>query len=225
MSIVPLARRGLLIIADEIYANLVFPGTPFFPLASLTETVPVLEVGGLAKEFLVPGFRVGWIVIHDTPAKRARGGEGLTALREVRSAILKLSQLIIGANTLVQACLPTLLTPPRDSEDARMLMAFQKKTVHQLATNAQFLVKRLRRVPGLTVGDPQGAMYVMVGLPEGTDDVEFAQALLNEELLFVLPGSCFGIAGFVRIVFCAPAPVLAEACDRLTAFCKRRFTQ
>ena len=51
--------------ADEIYDNFVFPGQTYVPIASLTTTVPVLACGGLTKRFLVPGWRLGWIVIYD----------------------------------------------------------------------------------------------------------------------------------------------------------------
>jgi tyrosine aminotransferase len=55
-DIVALAERYKVpIIADEIYGNLVFEGSAFFPLGSLSPTVPVLSTGGIAKEFLVPG--------------------------------------------------------------------------------------------------------------------------------------------------------------------------
>ena len=37
----------------------------YVPIASLTTTVPVLSCGGLTKRFLVPGWRMGWIVIYD----------------------------------------------------------------------------------------------------------------------------------------------------------------
>ena len=40
-------------------------GHSFYPLASLTKVVPVLAVGGIAKQLLVPGWRVGWVLIHD----------------------------------------------------------------------------------------------------------------------------------------------------------------
>lgn len=43
------------IIADEIYGNLVFEGSAFHPMARLSDAVPILTVGGIAKEFLVPG--------------------------------------------------------------------------------------------------------------------------------------------------------------------------
>lgn len=53
------------IIADEIYCDLVFKGNTFYPMATLTKEVPILSVGGLAKKYLVPGWRVGWVTVHD----------------------------------------------------------------------------------------------------------------------------------------------------------------
>lgn len=50
---------------QQIYEHFVFPGTDFISVSSLSKTVPVLSCGGLTKRFLVPGWRIGWIVIHD----------------------------------------------------------------------------------------------------------------------------------------------------------------
>jgi tyrosine aminotransferase len=58
-------RLQLPIIADEIYADMAFKPSQFIPLARLSKTVPILSVGGLAKRWLVPGWRLGWILIHD----------------------------------------------------------------------------------------------------------------------------------------------------------------
>ena len=66
MSVLEVAERHrLVVIADEIYGNLVFPNVECVPIASLSEDVPVLSCGGISKEFLVPGWRLGWIAIHD----------------------------------------------------------------------------------------------------------------------------------------------------------------
>lgn len=53
------------IIADEIYEHFVFPDVEYCSISSLSKNVPVLSCGGLTKRFLVPGWRLGWIVIHD----------------------------------------------------------------------------------------------------------------------------------------------------------------
>ncbi|KAK2164058.1 hypothetical protein LSH36_69g02032 [Paralvinella palmiformis] len=58
-------RYKVPIIADEIYAYFVFPGQEFVSMASQTKDVPILSCGGLTKRYLVPGWRMGWIMIHD----------------------------------------------------------------------------------------------------------------------------------------------------------------
>lgn len=58
-------RNFLPIISDEIYADMVYAPNQFYPLAPLSKNVPILTVGGLAKRWLVPGWRLGWIMIHD----------------------------------------------------------------------------------------------------------------------------------------------------------------
>lgn len=107
-------RHHLPILADEIYAHMTFEPHVFYPLASLTTTVPILSVGGLAKRYLVPGWRLGWVLIHDRQGKFAQVRKGLNAL----------SQLILGPNSLVQAALPMILKDTPDS--------FYKNTLDQL---------------------------------------------------------------------------------------------
>ncbi|CAM9110050.1 unnamed protein product, partial [Phaeothamnion confervicola] len=187
------------VISDEIYGSMAFGhcrGNAGGPLASLTTTVPVIATGGLAKQFVVPGWRVGWVLIHD------RNG----ALTEVRKGIANLSQLVLGANTLVQAALPDVLCPSPGSDVERRLARFHRRYVGLLRDNAQFTAARLGAVPGLAVVPPQGAMYAMVSsksfFPSTVADGEtFSRALLAEESVVVLPGSCFGAPNFFRIVF------------------------
>lgn len=58
-------RHRIPIIADEIYEHFVFRNVEYHSISSLSKNVPVLSCGGLTKRFLVPGWRLGWIVIHD----------------------------------------------------------------------------------------------------------------------------------------------------------------
>ncbi|KAG5893201.1 hypothetical protein JTB14_025606 [Gonioctena quinquepunctata] len=83
------------VIADEIYENLVFPGE--VRIHSVSDScVPILICGGIAKRFLVPGWRLGWIVVHDD----------ISAFDEVRKALNCLTQRIIGSNTFGSRALP-----------------------------------------------------------------------------------------------------------------------
>lgn len=99
-AILDIAERHFVpIIADEIYEHFVFPGQEFHSVSSLSRKVPVLSCGGLTKRFLVPGWRMGWIVIHDRD----------NVLQGVRKGLANLSSRILGANTLVQGALPEIL--------------------------------------------------------------------------------------------------------------------
>lgn len=53
------------IIADEIYGDLTFGDAEFVPLATLRRDVPVITVSGIGKQYLLPGWRMGWAVFHD----------------------------------------------------------------------------------------------------------------------------------------------------------------
>ncbi|KAK1948187.1 Tyrosine aminotransferase [Phytophthora citrophthora] len=204
------------IIADEIYGDMVFGSNVFFPIASLTKTVPVVAVGGLAKQFLIPGWRVGWVMVHDRN----------DILKDVRTAYFKLSQNILGANSLVQSAIPDLLTPVPGSAEEQSLIEFKKRYFATLEDNAKFTMEALARIPGLEVVVPQGAMYAMVKVQTNVltkikDDFDLTQKLLDEESVFVLPGQCFGMTNYFRIVFSAPHEVLADAYTRLANFCLR----
>ena len=61
------------IIADEVYGGIAFEGAEYVPLASLPSPVPVLTVSSISKKYLVPGWRLGWIVLKDPAQILMRG--------------------------------------------------------------------------------------------------------------------------------------------------------
>ena len=212
------------VIADEIYWNLAFPrlGRHALPAASATSTVPVLTVGGIAKEFMVPGWRLGWVACHD------RGG----ALASVWNGLIALTALVLGANTLVQSTLQGLLCPPPPSPASEMLQKYKAGVLSKLQEHADFTLERLQRIPGIRVINPQGAMYCMFQVPSGRrgasnpeerDDVAFSRDLLAEENVFLLPGSAFSAPGFCRVVITPPIDKLAEAFKRIHEFVSRNY--
>lgn len=210
LEILAVAERNTLpIIMDEIYEFFFFdlPGLDFLPLASLTKRVPILTCGGLTKRYLVPGWRLGWIAVHDP--------QGIFA--EVKNGLKSLSQRIMGANTLVQGALPTILkNTPNDFFDS---------TIATIQSNAELAFQRLSLIPGLRPIKPRGAMYMMVGIerelfPDFNNDLEIVQAMIQEQSVFCLPGKCFNIQDFVRIVLTVPERLMEEACDRIEEFCR-----
>ncbi|KAI8996718.1 pyridoxal phosphate-dependent transferase [Gaertneriomyces semiglobifer] len=201
-------RHKLPVIADEIYADMTFTGSEFVPLATLTSSVPILTTGGLAKKHLTPGWRVGWILIHDQNG----------AFDEVRIGLSNLTTLILGANSLIQAAIPSILASPKSHFE---------KTMAQLERNAHVSAELLTGIPGIRPVVPQGAMYLMLEINPAefkdiVDDIEFAQKLVDEESVLCLPGKCFRCPRpFVRIVFTPPVDKLEIAYARIRDFCAR----
>jgi len=209
-------RHRVPLISDEIYSDMIFDpiAHPFHPAASLSNLhtgcrVPVLTIGGLAKKWLVPGWRVGWILIHDP----------VDATGALRSALVSLTQVTLGANTVVQCAIPCILseTPP----------SFYAATRAHLARSAQVCLDALKGVPHVRCIKPHGAMFMMVAVDVAhlrgvADDVELCEQLLTEMSVACLPGRCFGYDGYVRIVFTAPEEILREACARIAMFIRQR---
>lgn len=199
------------VIADEVYADMTFEDNEFTSFGVRSKDVPVLCVGGMSKQFVVPGWRLGWVLVHDRNRLFERGN--------VRRGLRQLTTRMMTPNTPTQAVLPKLLK--HGTEDA----AF-KAVMTDLETNAQFTVKALANAPGLRCIAPQGAMYVMIEVDcemlGFEDDMHFTRALLEEQSVFVLPGQCFQAPNFIRIVFSAPQTILSEAFSRIRRFCSRR---
>jgi tyrosine aminotransferase len=100
LEILAIAEKYKLpIIADEIYEHFVFPGYEYHSFSSLSQNVPILTCSGLSKRFLVPGIRMGWILIHDRN----------NVLEDVKQGLRNVSARILGPNSTVQYALPEIL--------------------------------------------------------------------------------------------------------------------
>ncbi len=100
IDIIKLAEKYRLpIIADEVYGDMVFPGNEFTYMSELSDNVPILSCNALSKRFILPGWRFGWIAIHDPR----------NYLKEIRLGFNDLTTRILGPNSLVQAALPDIL--------------------------------------------------------------------------------------------------------------------
>lgn len=196
------------IVADEIYEHFVFPGLQFHPISSLSKNVPVITCSGLSKRFLVPGIRLGWIIVHDRNE----------ALVEVKQGLRNVSARILGPNSTVQYALPDILqnTPQR----------FYVNKMMKIAYNAELAYGLLEKIPGLRPIKPKGAMYMMIGIdldkfPEFNTCLEFTQQLIREQSVLVFPGDpCFNYPGFMRIVLTVTDSMIEESCGRLKEFCE-----
>lgn len=200
-------RNKIPILADEIYAYSVFSGETFCPMASLTTTVPILACCAISKRFLVPGWRLGWIQIHDR--------NGLFE-KEIRQGINDLATRLLGANSVTQGALPKILEEtPKE---------WFCENMRYIEENAKLAMERLSKVKGLHPVRPRGAMYMMIGidierLSSIENDLQFTEQLMARKSVFCLPGTCFQYPNFFRIVLTVPPHLLQEACSRIKEFC------
>ena len=211
-------KLKLPIIADEVYEDISFGDRcNYLPLASVSETVPILAVGSLSKRWLVPGWRLGWLLVHDRNDILKNGG--------IHDALEKLSQVTLGPPTPLQAALPFIL----QNDDSVWL----NETLQTLREARDVCIERCERCQGLSMESlPDGAMYALVkidcerfGEAGLTDDVAFTSSLFSEESVLILPGQCFGAFGYARVVLTCPTKMLMEAWDRIEAFCQRKATR
>lgn len=94
--------------------------------------------------------------------------------------------------------------------------------------HANIAYQMLKEIPGLTPIMPMGAMYMMVGIkienfPEFDDELSFVQDLVKEQSVFCLPGKCFNIENYMRIVLTVPREMMIEACNRIKEFCETHY--
>jgi aminotransferase len=194
-------RHDLLVYSDEIYDRLVYGGYQMRCMAALPGMRRrTVLMGGFSKAYAMTGWRIGYIC----------------APSEILEGILKVHQYVIMcAPTMSQdAALEALKTGEPDV--ARM--------VGQYDTRRRLLVDGFNNI-GLRTFEPLGAFYAFPQITStGLSSDEFAEALLQEESVAVVPGTAFGEAGegHVRCCYATSEAELREALVRIERFVKRR---
>ncbi|HWO93818.1 MAG TPA: aminotransferase class I/II-fold pyridoxal phosphate-dependent enzyme [Dehalococcoidia bacterium] len=193
------ARHDLFVISDEVYDRLVYGvGHTCFPSLPDMRHRTVL-LGGFSKAYAMTGWRLGWIA---APAA-------------VLEAAMKVHQYVMmSAPTPSQyAALEAL---EHGEEDVRgMLSEYERRR--------RVMVDGLNAI-GLECFEPRGAFYAFPSVRStGLDDETFAEQLLMEEKVAVVPGSAFGVhgAGHVRCCYATALPEIWEALERMQRFVRK----
>ncbi len=170
--------HGLLVMADEIYDQMVYEDAEFVPMATLAGEVPCLTFSGLSKVYRACGYRVGWCSFSGD----------LDRVRDYIHAMELLSALRLCSNVPGQWAVQTALG---GFQSIRQLV----EPGGRLYQSRQTVIDRVDDSRWLSLVKPMGAMYAFVRLDPAVsselDDRRFAMELLETKHVLVAPGSSF----------------------------------
>ncbi len=192
-----LRGTNILVLADEIYSDLTYGGTPHVSLVSFPEMRErTVYISGFSKSFAMTGWRLGYAC---APAP-------------IMKMMTKLHQyaLMCAPTTAQHAAIEAL----NNGEEAVETMRADYDARRRL------IVNELNQM-GLTCFNPEGAFYVFPSIAvTGLSSEEFCHRLLQEKHVAVVPGTAFGACGegFVRISYCYSVAHITEALRRMREF-------
>jgi aspartate aminotransferase len=191
-------KHDFYIVSDEIYEHLTFEGT-HISIASLSPAIKqrTIVVNGFSKAYAMTGLRVGY----------AAGPKQIMQLTENLQ-----SQVTSGASSVAQyMALAALNTPREELQEAYKLL--QKK---------RDLAVHLLKEAGFSVSKPAGAFYVFISIQDfHMSSQEFAERLMEEQHVAVVPGSAFGTEGYIRISYATAEDTIRRGVERIKAFCSQ----
>ena len=192
-------EKDIIVMSDEIYDKLIYDGYEFRTFASFGEDVRqrTIIINGVSKAYAMTGWRIGWTL----------------APENVSAAINRLqSQQTSNPCSISQHAAIAALNGPQECLGEMM---------EQFQARRDYVLGRLRNMPGVSFADPGGAFYAFFNvsshfgktLPGGAtvdNSSDFCTALLENAHVALVTGDAFGAPGYVRLSF-------ATSMDRITA--------
>ena len=194
------------IISDEIYDRLNFNGD-HYSTASLSSTVPVITLNGVSKVYYAPGWRIGYMALHDPVSK----------LNDIKDGLERLLRSRLCASTPAQY---GYIAGLEGNDD------WMKSYSSDLKNRNEHCVELIENIEGLSVEKPQGAFYMFIKLTEDhwkDRDKEFVLSLLDKKHVLAVHGSGFSNQygkDHFRIVFLPSKEILTDAFQRIDDFLK-----
>jgi alanine-synthesizing transaminase len=203
------AEHNLLLISDEIYDLMIFGDTPHVGLSSISKDISVIGLNGFSKNYLVPGWRCGYIFFHDPTDK----------LNDMKKAVFAEGRQRLSACTpIMKACVAAFKGPQDHIREMNI----------KLKKRAGFAHKRLNEINRIETQKPKGAFYIFpkVDIEGGwKDDREFCLDVLKNTGLVLPYGSGFDPAygkNHFRSVILPPIEMMDEAFSKLEGFMKSK---
>ena len=196
-------KHNIHILSDEIYEKIIY-GKKHVSIASVNEKIKklVIVVNGVSKSYAMTGWRIGYAAAEEEIIKAAARLQDHTT-----SNPTSISQ---------KAALAALEGP--EDHVAKMVYEYKKRR--------DFMVDRLNRIDGIISSRPDGAFYIFANIsrfygPEVKGSLAFAQRLLEDAYVAVIPGVVFGDDRYIRLSFATGMEHIKRGLDRLEKFCEK----
>src|SRR5712691_3889787 len=207
-QVAELARRhNLVVFSDEIYDKLILEDTPHVAFAAVAPDVPCVTFGGMSKNYLVPGWRIGWGIVSGDTATVKPYTEGIHRLLRAR----------LCANHPEQYAIKPALEGSQDH-----LIEVRRK----LRSRRDLTQEWCEATPRVSCVAPRGAFYAFPRIDILESDEVFVKELIRQKHVTVVHGSGFGQkAGtqHFRIVFLPEETTLTAAYAGIADFIRERY--
>ncbi len=192
-------HQRIIVVSDDIYEHITWHGEPFANIVTLCPKLIERSVvlNGVSKAYSMTGWRIGYA-----------GGPAwlIGAMKKIQSQSTSNPSSISQAAALEaldgdQSCIQTMVSAFKERHD--------------------YVVDRLNQIQGLQCLPSQGAFYSFPNCQEAiaalglADDLAFAEHLISESGVALIPGSAFGAPGYMRLSFATSRENLATALDRI----------
>jgi aspartate aminotransferase len=199
------SSRGIWLVTDECYCHFLYGSAPYSIASMPGATNTVIVAGSLSKTYAMTGWRIGF---------------GL-APSAVIGAINKLqSHSTSNPTSIAQRAAVEAMRGPQESVGV-MLAEYRRRR--------DFVIARLRQIPGVSIVEPQGAFYAypnlgpVIGGNGMANSMQFAEKLLEESHVAVVPGEAFGTDRHVRISYATSMTELERGLNRIAQFIAARL--
>ena len=194
-------EKGILVISDEIYENIIFDKKKHISIASLGRNIfnNTIVVNGVSKSFAMTGWRIGYAA---------------SLKEDIMSAIKNLQSHSTSNPASVSQAAACHAIKSRDHSVENMRIQFEKRR--------DYIVERINSIKGLSCLKPEGAFYVFCKIEnKGLSSMDLAERLLEETRVAVVPGKAFGSDRHIRISFATSMDNLKNGMDRIETWFKR----
>ncbi len=192
------SRRGILVVSDETYERFVYDGRRHASVAALAGEFPdtVVLVGSFSKTYAMTGWRLGYLLGPPEVVRAVTNVQSHATSNPTSFAMPGAARALAAAEPEVEAM------------------------IAEYAARRDLVASRLDAIPGVRCSPPAGSFYAFPDVSAHyragcADSVAFAERLLEEARIAVVPGSAFGADAHVRISFACSRAALEEGMERM----------